>query len=64
MRCFMYFPLAEGLSSFPKASLKKLRTTTAAEVKQVTSAQLQYAPDRVHSGGRGNNDQGIESSVK
>ena len=62
MRCFTYFPLAEGLSSFAKASLKKLRTTTAAEIKQVISAQLQYSLDRAHSGSCGNNGRGIERS--
>ena len=41
-------------SFFPEATLKRLPTATEAEVKQVISAQLKYAPDRAHGGGRGN----------
>ena len=40
-------------SFFPEATLKRLPTATEAEVKQVISAQLKYAPDRAHGGGRG-----------
>ena len=52
----MYFCWAEGLSSFSEAALKRLPTATEAEVKQVISAQLKYAPDRPHGGGHGRND--------
>ena len=58
----MYFPAAEGLSSFLESALKRLPTTTEADVKQVISAQLKYAPDRVHGGGHGNDGRGIERS--
>ena len=43
---YMYFPAAEGLSSFLEFALKRLPTATEADVKQVISAQLKYAPDR------------------
>ena len=52
----MYFPSAESLSSFPETPLKKLRTMTGAEVKQVISAQLKYASGRAHGGNRGSNE--------
>ena len=58
----MYFPAAEGLSSFLESALKRLPTATKAEVKQVILAQLKYAPDRAHDGGRGNDGRGIERS--
>ena len=58
----MYFTAAEGLSSFLETALKRLPTATEAEVKQVISAQLKYAPDRAHGGGRGNDGRGIERS--
>ena len=52
----MYFPAAEGLSSFLESALKRLPTATEAEVKQVILAQLKY------DGGRGNDGRGIERS--
>ena len=62
MRCYMNFPSVEGLSSFTEAALKRLPTATEAEVKQVISAQLKYAPDRAQGGGRGNDGRAIERS--
>ena len=52
----MYFCSAEGVSPFSEAAFKRLSTATEAEVKQVISAQLKYAPDRPHGGGHGRND--------
>ena len=49
---YMYFSSAEGLPSFSEAALKRLPTATEAEVKQLISAQLKYAPSRAHGGGR------------
>ena len=62
LRYYMYFSSAEGLSSFAEAALKRLPTATEAEVKQVISAQLKYAPDRAHGGGRGNDGRVTERS--
>ena len=58
----MYFPAAESLSCFLESALKRLPTATEAEVKQVISAQLKYAPDRAHGGGRGKDGRRIERS--
>ena len=58
----MYFCSAEGLSSFSEVAFKRLPTATEAEGKQVISAQLKYAPDKAHGGGRGNNDRVSERS--
>ena len=62
LRYYMYFSSAEGLSFFAEAALKRLPTATEAEVKQVISAQLKYAPDRAHGGGRGNDGRVTERS--
>ena len=61
LRC-MYFCSAEGLCSFSEAAFKRLPTATEAEVKRVILAQLKYAPDRAHGGGRGNDGRVIERS--
>ena len=58
----MYFCSAEGLSSFSEAAFERLPTTSEAKVKQVISAQLKYAPDRTHGGGRGNDGRVTERS--
>ena len=47
---------------FFRSRIKGLPTATEAEVKQVISAQLKYAPDRAHGGGRGNDGRVIERS--
>ena len=59
---YMYFCSAEGLSSFSEAAFERLPTTSEAKVKQVISAQLKYAPDRTHGGGRGNDGRVTERS--
>ena len=59
---YMYFCSAEGLPSFSEAALKRLPTATEAEVKQVISAQLKYAPDRPHGGGSRNDGRVTERS--
>ena len=47
---------------FFRSRIKGLPTATEAEVKQVISAQLKYAPDRAHGGGRGNDGRVTERS--
>ena len=59
---YMYFCSAEGVSPFSEAAFKRLSTATEAEVKQVISAQLKYAPDRAHGGGSRNDGRVTERS--